>query len=82
MTSLHAGLGPAGRTAGNFEVLDGESCGSGVIVDVDTGKAGDKKLWVEREHRSSGSRPYDQCPQAQPRCRLFRGLKYRCTAAT
>ena len=31
-----------------FAILDGESCGNSVIVDVDAGAAGDRKLWVNR----------------------------------
>ena len=51
-----------------YDVLSGESCGSGVIVDVDAGKAGDKKIWVERKGQVLGWLPPNvaelgRCPQ-------------------
>jgi hypothetical protein len=40
--------GPPVAVSG-FAVLDGESCGNSVIVDVDAGPAGDRKVWVNRD---------------------------------
>jgi hypothetical protein len=64
---------------GRFEVLDGESCGSGVIVDVDTGKAGGKRLWVEREDLVIGFPPpgMERCPHRNRIADWLRGIKYR-----
>ena len=59
------------------DVLDGESCGSGVIVDVDAGKAGDKKLWVERSTRILGFPPYERCPQGNRIHDFWRNIRYR-----
>ena len=63
----------------SFQVLDGESCGSGVIVDVDLGKAGDKKVWVERSDRSIGFLPpgMERCPQGNRIYDWVRNLRYR-----
>jgi hypothetical protein len=75
--------GPPAVSIGNFEVLDGESCGSGVIVDVDAGAAGDKKLWVERDSLVLGFTPPwpnvspGQCPQGNRIADFVRNLKYR-----
>jgi len=41
MTSFLQDWGPQAISGSRFEVLNGESCGSGVIVDVDAGAAGD-----------------------------------------
>ena len=62
-----------------FDVLDGESCGSGVIVDVDAGKAGDRKLWVERKDHVLGSLPpgYDQCPHSNRIYTFVRNIRYK-----
>jgi hypothetical protein len=69
--------GPDVSPVSNVDVLDGESCGSGVIVDVDAGKAGDKKLWVERSTRVLGFPPYDRCPQGNRIHDFWRNLRYR-----
>jgi hypothetical protein len=69
--------GPQSVPAGDFTVLDGESCGSGVIVDVDAGKGGDKKLWVERGNLLIGYPPFDQCPYRNRISDFFRDIKYR-----
>jgi hypothetical protein len=65
-----------------FSILDGESCGNSVIVDVDAGSAGDKKLWVSRNNLSLGFPPYDQCPQGNRIYNLVRNIKYRLRGRT
>ena len=83
MTSFMQDWGPPGVSIGNFEVLDGESCGSGVIVDVDAGAAGDKKLMVERDSLVIGFLPPwpgvvpGQCPQVNRIADFVRDLKYK-----
>jgi hypothetical protein len=47
MKSFLQDWGPPLNVKG-FTILDGESCDKSVIVDVDTGPAGDKKIWVDR----------------------------------
>ncbi|HUI81221.1 MAG TPA: hypothetical protein VLY24_25020 [Bryobacteraceae bacterium] len=69
--------GPDVSPVNDFDVLDGESCGSGVIVDVDAGKAGDKKLWVERSTRILGFPPYERCPQGNRLHDFWRNIRYR-----
>ncbi len=59
------------------EVLDAESCGSGVIVDVDAGKAGDKKLWVERSSHVLTYPPFERCPQGNRIHDFWRNIRYR-----
>jgi len=69
--------GPGAAAVSNADVLDGESCGSGVIVEVDAGKAGDKKLWVERSSRVLSFPPYDRCPQGNRIHDLWRNIRFR-----
>ena len=71
--------GPQAVPTGVFQVLDGESCGSGVIVDIDAGKAGDKRLWVERKDGSLSFPPpgMERCPQGNRIYDFFRDLRYR-----
>jgi hypothetical protein len=71
--------GPEAVPVTTFEVLDGESCGSGVIVDVDAGKAGGKKLWVERKDRVLSFLPpgLERCPQGNHIYDWVRNLRYR-----
>ena len=69
--------GPDVSPVNNYDVLDGESCGSGVIVDVDAGKAGDKKLWVERDTLFLGFPPFERCPQGNRIHELWRNIRYR-----
>jgi len=76
MKSFMQDWGPPVDVQG-FEVLDGESCGNNVIVDVDAGKAGDKKLWVGRSTLDLGFPPYDQCPQGNRIYNLYRDIKYK-----
>ncbi len=76
------GPGVVTVTADDFTVLSGESCGSGVIVDVDAGKAGDKKIWVERADHMLGFLPpqiseINRCPQGNRIYDFVRDLKYR-----
>ena len=83
MTSFMRDWGPPAVNVSHFEVLDGESCGSGVIVDVDAGAAGDKRLWVERDSLIIGFTPPwpnvapGQCPQQNRIYNWVRDLKYR-----
>jgi len=60
-----------------FDVLDGESCGSGVIVQVDAGKAGEKKLWVERGSHTLGFPPFERCPQGNRLHDFWRNIRFR-----
>jgi hypothetical protein len=72
--------GPDATPIAAFEVLDGETCGSGVIVDVDAGKAGDKKLWVDRKTQELAYLPpgFDQgCPHSNRIYTFVRDLRYR-----
>jgi hypothetical protein len=69
--------GPDQFHAGGYEVRDGESCGSGVIVDVHTPNSGEKKLWVERGTMTMGYPPFDECPQRNRIGDFLRGLKYK-----
>jgi hypothetical protein len=62
---------------GSAEVLGGDSCGSGVIVDVDAGKAGDKRIWVESDTLTLGYPPFQECPQRNRIADFLRDLKYR-----
>lgn len=69
--------GPGAVPPGTFQVLNGESCGSGTIVDIDAGKAGDKRLWVENGARTIGFPPVNECPHRNHVYDFFRDLKYR-----
>jgi hypothetical protein len=75
MKSFMQDWGPPVNVTG-FAILDGESCGNSVIVDVDAGPAGDKKLWVNRNTLELGFPPYDQCPQGNRIYNFFRNVKY------
>jgi hypothetical protein len=83
MTSFLQDWGPQAISVSRFEVLNGQSCGSGVIVDVDAGAAGDKKLWVERDSLVIGFLPPwpdvapGECPQGNRIANFLRDLKYR-----
>jgi len=79
--------GPEAAPVTSVDVLDGESCGSGVIVDVDTGKAGDRKLWVERKSGILGSLPPNieevgRCPQGNRIYDWVRDLRYKIKGKT
>ena len=69
--------GPEQPPVSGVDVLDAESCGSGVIVDVDAGKAGDKKLWVERDSHTLGFPPFERCPQGNRIHDFWRNIRYR-----
>lgn len=69
--------GPTLPPVSDVDVLDAESCGSGVIVDVDTGKAGDKKLWVERGSHELSFPPYERCPQGNRIHDFWRDIRFR-----
>jgi hypothetical protein len=69
--------GPEAVPPGAFQVLNGESCGSGSIVDIDTGKAGDKRLWVERSTGTLGFPPLNECNRRNHVYDFLRDLKYR-----
>jgi hypothetical protein len=48
-----------------YVVLDSESCDESVIVDVDAGRAGDRKVWVDRSNLSMSFPPNEfGCVQA------------------
>ena len=64
MSSFMQDWGPPVNVTG-FAILDGESCDNSVIVDVDAGPAGDKKLWVDRDTLGLSFPPNDMgCVQA------------------
>jgi|SRR5690348_6371856 len=69
--------GPGVAQVGAVDVLDAESCGSGVIVEVDAGKAGDKKLWVERDTHILGFPPFERCPQGNRIHDFWRNIRFR-----
>ena len=69
--------GPEASPVTSADVLDGESCGSGVIVEVDAGKAGDKKLWVERANHTLAFPPFDRCPQGNRIHDWWRDIRFR-----
>ncbi|HLK47631.1 MAG TPA: hypothetical protein VKT49_05825 [Bryobacteraceae bacterium] len=69
--------GPSQAPVNEIDVLDTESCGSGVIVEVDAGKAGDKKLWVERDTKILGFPPFERCPQGNRIHDFWRNIKFR-----
>ena len=77
MTEFMKDWGPAEAPVGDVEVLDAESCGSGVIVEVDAGKAGDKKLWVERDTHILGFPPFERCPQGNRIHDFWRNIRFR-----
>ena len=50
---------------GGYAILDSESCDKSVIVDVDAGRAGDRKVWVDRASLSMSFPPNEYgCVQA------------------
>jgi hypothetical protein len=71
--------GPQAVPLGKVEVLDGESCGSGVLVHVDTGKSGSKRLWVERDDLVIAFPPpgMERCPKRNRIADWLRRIKYR-----
>ena len=77
MTEFMKDWGPAEAPVGDVEVLDAESCGSGVIVQVDAGKAGEKKLWVERDSHILAFPPFERCPQGNRIHDFWRNIRFR-----
>lgn len=77
MASFMQDWGPSSGLPDNVAVLDGQSCGTGVIVDVDAGKAGDKRLWVERDSLTIGFAPFPECPRQNRISQFIRNIKYR-----
>ena len=69
--------GPSQGPFSGVDVLDAESCGSGVIVEVEAGPGGDKKLWVERETRQLGFPPFERCPQGNRIHDWWRNIRFR-----
>jgi hypothetical protein len=84
MASFLRDWGAQAVPVGAFDVLDGESCGSGVIVDVDAGKAGDKRVWVDRKDGLLSFPPpgMERCPQGNRIYDFFRDLRYRAHGRT
>lgn len=54
--------GPGDRDPNNFKLVKSRSCGSGVIITVDTGKDAPERLWVQRQDLTLGFSPYPGCP--------------------
>lgn len=77
MTEFMKDWGPEQGGMRDVAVLDTESCGSGVIVEVEAGRAGDKKLWVERDSRLLGFPPFERCPQGNRLHDFWRNLRFR-----
>jgi len=72
--------GPGAAPVTTFDVLDGETCGTGVIVDVDAGKAGDRKVWVDARSEQLASIPpgfEGGCPHSNRIYTFVRSLRYR-----
>jgi hypothetical protein len=49
--------------AGSYHITKTRSCGSGVIVTVDSSKKHEDKLWVQRDDLTIGFSPLPGCPQ-------------------
>jgi hypothetical protein len=49
----------------SFHITKTRSCGSGVIVTVDSSKKQEDKLWVQRDDLTIGFSPLPGCPQGQ-----------------
>lgn len=62
MSKFMEDWGPQHGDARNYRVVKSRSCGSGVILTVDTGREGFDKLWVERGDLTLGFSPYPGCP--------------------
>src|SRR5579864_3084309 len=48
--------------ASTFHITRSRSCGSGVILTVDSARNQEEKLWVEREDETIGFSPWPGCP--------------------
>lgn len=77
MSEFMKDWGPQAGPLNDATVLDGESCGSGVIVDVGIDRSGNKKLWVERENHVLGFSPFERCPQGNRIHDFWRDIRYR-----
>jgi hypothetical protein len=77
MAAFMSDWGPQAMSLNNFTIMDAESCGNNVIVDADLGKAGDRKLWVNRQTLELGFGPYDVCPQQNRIYNFYRNVKYQ-----
>lgn len=69
--------GPSQGQFTDVDVLDAESCGSGVIVEVDARPGGEKKLWVERKSLVLGFPPFERCPQGNRIHDWWRNIRFR-----
>jgi hypothetical protein len=64
MSDFMQDWGPPVDVSG-YAILDAESCGKSVIVDVDAGHVGDRKVWVDRASLSMSFPPNEfGCVQA------------------
>lgn len=68
--------GPDKVTPTDVDLLDAESCGTGVIVEV-ASKNSDQKLWVERGTHVLGFPPFERCPQGNRIHDLWRNVRFR-----
>ena len=82
MSAFLQDWGPPSMEVRNFSILDAESCGNSVIVDVDLGPAGDKKLWVNRQTLELGFPPWEVCPQQNRIYNFYRNVKYQLRGRT
>lgn len=48
--------------ASTYHIAKSRSCGSGVILTVDTGNQQQEKLWVQKNDLTIGFSPYPGCP--------------------
>jgi hypothetical protein len=58
MSDFMQDWGPPADVSG-YVILDAESCDNSVIVDVDAGHVGDRKVWVERASLSMSFPPHE-----------------------
>jgi len=63
-TSFMEDWGPqSSRTnAASYHISRSRSCGSGVILTIDSGPNHEEKLWVERDEMTIGFSPWPGCP--------------------
>jgi len=67
MSDFMRDWGPPVDVSG-YAILDGESCDRSVIVDVDAGHAGDRKVWVDRASLSMSFPPNETRPPNERGC--------------
>ena len=77
MTAFLQDWGPQAMDVNKFDIMDAESCGNSVIVDAFVGKAGDRKVWVNRRTLELGFGPYQVCPQQNRIYDFYRNVKYQ-----